>query len=220
MPQLQEPAREHGPQLPQTHDDDRNSHRKIFSEQRTSKNEATTEFSDDRVRMSSEKAVNAQFRSFEGVSRCDRSAAQATFQALAAGEVRMSWDIFVQDIPRSVNHIDDMPTDFEPRPLGQRAEVVQRILKVVPSVDFTDPSWGVIEGPDYSVEMNLGDEEEISAITLHVRGGDAAAGLVSELLTQCEWRAFDPESESGIFDPACAAESLKRWRRFHRRASG
>ncbi len=124
----------------------------------------------------------------------------------------MSWDLFVQDIPKGVSHVDDMPESFEPRPLGQRAELVEQISKVVPSVNFCEPSWGVIEGPDFTVELNLGEEDEVSAITLHVRGGDAAAGLVSDLLTQCNWRAFDPESDSGIFDPQCAADSLAKWR--------
>ena len=124
----------------------------------------------------------------------------------------MSWDLFVQDIPESVQALGDIPDDFHPRPLGSRSEIVRQILEVVPDADFSDPAWGTVDQPEYSMEFNLGGDEEVTSFTLHVRGGDAAAGLVADLLNRCGWRAFDPASESGVFDPASAAESLQRWR--------
>ena len=130
----------------------------------------------------------------------------------------MSWDIFVQDIPRGARDAGDIPEDFQPRPLGERSEVIRRILEVVPEADFSDPTWGTVEEPEYSIEFNIGDEDEIMAFALHVRGGEAAAGLVADLLARCGWRAFDTASESGIFDPASAADSLKRWRAHRDRA--
>ena len=123
----------------------------------------------------------------------------------------MSWDIFVQDIPAAARTVADIPDAFTPRPLGSRKDVIRRILGVVPA-NFDDPSWGTFSGDDFSVEFNLGNEEELSSFTLHVRGGDAAAGLVADLLTRCGWRAFDPSSDSGIFDPDGAVDGLKRWR--------
>src|SRR4029077_20037133 len=113
--------------------------------------------------------------------------------------------------------LDDIPDDFQPRPLGSRSEVIRRILEVVPNADFSDPAWGMIDGPEFSIECNLGTGEEVRSFALHVRGGDAAAGLVADLLGRCGWRAFDPSSESGIFDPASAVEGLKRWRTYRDR---
>jgi hypothetical protein len=126
----------------------------------------------------------------------------------------MSWDIFVQDIPATANSGDDIPDDFAPLSLGPRSDVIRRILEVVPGADFSDPSWGTFEGPDFSVEFNMGNDTNVEAFAMHVRGGDAAAGFVADLLTRCGWRAFDSASKSGIFDPAQAIESLRRWREY------
>ena len=41
-----------------------------------------------------------------------------------------------------------------------------------------------------------------------------AAGLVAELLDRCQWRAFDPESDTGIFEAATATASMKKWRAY------
>jgi hypothetical protein len=132
----------------------------------------------------------------------------------------MSWDIFVQDIPKNARAVSDIPDDFEPRPLGPRSEVIRRILEVVPNADASDPSWVTIEGPDYSIECNIGDDEEVTSFVLHVRGGDVAAGLVSDLLSRSSWRAFDSASESGLFDPASAVDSFGKWRAYRDRILG
>ena len=126
----------------------------------------------------------------------------------------MSWDLFVQDIPSSAHGVGDIPEDCKPRALGVRAEIIRRILEVVPTADFSDPSWGTFEAPDFSVEFNMGGEDTIDCFALHIRGGDTAAGFVADLLVRCGWRAFDPASESGIFDPATAIASLQRWRAY------
>jgi hypothetical protein len=126
----------------------------------------------------------------------------------------MSWDIFIHDIPPTARCIADIPADFAPQPIGVRAEVLRRIQEVVPGATFSDPSWGTFDGPGFSVEFNVGDESAVDCVALHIRGADAAAGFVADLLLRCGWRAFDPASESGIFDPATALESLQRWRRY------
>ncbi len=129
----------------------------------------------------------------------------------------MSWDIFVQDIPPNAHSVDEIPPDFVPQRLGLRPEILRRIQEVVPTADFSDPSWGTFDGPDFSVEFNIGDDGDVGGFAMHVRGGDAAAGFVAELLSRCGWRAFDPASESGIFEPARALESLTRWRDYRDR---
>jgi hypothetical protein len=126
----------------------------------------------------------------------------------------MSWDLFIQDIPADADSVQDIPDDFSPRSLGSRAEVIRHILEVVPTANFSDPAWGSFEDPSFSVAFNLGDEEELSSFALHVRGGDEAVGLVADLLHRNGWRAFDPQSDSGIFDTSGAAKSLAKWREY------
>ena len=126
----------------------------------------------------------------------------------------MSWDIFVQDIPATANRVDDIPDDFAPVPLGVRSDVLRRIKEIVPGANFSDPSWGTFEGPNFSVEFNIGNATNVESFAMHIRGGDAAVGFVADFLSRCGWRAFDTSSESGIFDPANAIESLRRWREY------
>jgi hypothetical protein len=41
----------------------------------------------------------------------------------------MSWDIFVQDVPASVQSVAEIPDDFQPSPIGSRAEILAGILE-------------------------------------------------------------------------------------------
>ena len=127
----------------------------------------------------------------------------------------MSWDIYVQDSPPSVKSVSEMPGDFEPRPLGSRADIIARIREVVPTADFTSPSWGLIDGPEFSIEVSMGNLEQVDSFAFHVRGGHLAAFVVADILRQLGFRAFDPSSPSGIFeldgDPAAG---LRRWRHY------
>jgi len=125
----------------------------------------------------------------------------------------MSWDIFVQDIPSEARTIDDIPDDFVPATIGRRAEIIEKIKEVVSFADFSDPAWGIIEGTDYSIEVNLGVDESIDSFAFHVRGADVAAGVVSDILKHLSLRAFDGGT-GDIFDHERAAGGLKKWRAY------
>src|SRR5262245_9286514 len=103
----------------------------------------------------------------------------------------MSWDIFVQDIPEGLAAAADLPEDFEPKSLGSRGALIEKIRSVVPNADFADPAWGLIDGPGYSIEVNLGSKEEVDGFAFHVRGGDMAAFVVADILQCLGLRAFD-----------------------------
>jgi hypothetical protein len=127
----------------------------------------------------------------------------------------VSWDIYVQDIPPSVKSVSEMPADFAPRPLGRRSDIIARIREVVPNADFTSPAWGLIDGPDFSIEVSMRDMDPVNSFAFHVRGGDLAAFVVADILRHLGFRAFDPSSPSGIFeldgDPTAG---LRRWRHY------
>ena len=71
----------------------------------------------------------------------------------------MSWDLFVQDLPADAESVADIPSDFKPRSIGRTSEVISVIRTVAPAVDFSRPSWGVIDGDGGSIEINIADEE-------------------------------------------------------------
>jgi len=130
----------------------------------------------------------------------------------------MSWDIFVQDIPKDVKRISDMHekySNFKPCPIGVRSEIIRKIKEVVHEADFSNPAWGVMDGNGFSIEVDMGDTEECMGFAFHVRGGDAAAFVVSDILECLGLRAFDPSSETGLFEIGLGAlDALQRWRRY------
>lgn len=128
----------------------------------------------------------------------------------------MSWDIAIMDLPGDARSVADIADDFEPRSLGERAGLIAKIQSVLPTADFSDPAWGEIVTPDFVVEFNMGQSEVVDSIMLHVRGGDAAVGLVAEVLARLEMRAIDC-SEGEFFDQSVSVDSLGAWRAYRDR---
>ncbi len=130
----------------------------------------------------------------------------------------MSWDILAMRIPLDIASMDQLSADFKPEAIGPRDAVVARIREFVPSADFSDPSWGLIDGNDWSIEISTGAEPLCQGIAFHVRGGDEAAGVVAGLLQHLNLRAFDTQT-GDFFQPGEeAAKSLAAWRSFRDRA--
>lgn len=111
----------------------------------------------------------------------------------------MSWDIFVQDFPKTAQSVSEIPEDFAPASLGSRHELIQKIKHALPAIDFSNPTWGILDDPNtgYSIELNMGEDETMDGFALHVRGGDAAVESISVILEATGLRALD--SESGEF---------------------
>jgi hypothetical protein len=126
----------------------------------------------------------------------------------------MSWDIHVQDLPPGIADLSDVASDFEPQPLGTRAALIERISTLVPGADFSDPTWGRVDGPGYSIEISLGSRDPVEGFAFHVRGGDLAVGVVADILDDLGLCAIDPGSSTGLFSRDDAAGSLERWRQF------
>ena len=122
----------------------------------------------------------------------------------------MSWDIFVQHLPSDAESVDDIPDDYSPPPIGTRETVIRQIREVFPGADFTDPSWGLIDEPGFSIEISL-SREELDSFALHVRGNDAAAGAVAAILRATGLRGLD-SSTGEIFTEKSGVESLRQWR--------
>ncbi len=83
----------------------------------------------------------------------------------------MSWDVLVIHAPEGVTAVDALPSGFDPPALGPGADVRQRLHERVPGLDLSDPAWGLLTGPTWSIEVNIGSGEPVASIMLHVRGG-------------------------------------------------
>jgi hypothetical protein len=128
---------------------------------------------------------------------------------------RVSWDIFVQDLPAGAKSVADIPEDFVPKSLGPRAELIRKICQVVPDADFSDPSWGLIRAPTFSIEVNIGKEAICDSFAFHVRGGgDGAVGLVAAILSHLGLRAIDAQTGEFFAWGQEALESFRKWKAF------
>jgi hypothetical protein len=121
----------------------------------------------------------------------------------------MSWDIFVQDFP-NVEKISDIPDDFVPNSIGTRADIIAKILGSFPSANFNDPSWGVIETHDGSIEVNIGNNDDCDGFMLHVRGGKATFEAVTAIVTAVGCRAIDCQT-SEFFEIESGRASFSNW---------
>ena len=121
----------------------------------------------------------------------------------------MSWDIFIQDLPGTAKSVAEIPDDFSPAPIGSRADLIGTITSVAPDADFSDPVWGILNGPngEYAIEINIGECDPVESITLHVRGGDASVVQVASILAALNLRAID-SSTGDFFDRNFAYSSL------------
>ncbi|MET7638749.1 hypothetical protein [Streptomyces sp. NPDC005438] len=79
----------------------------------------------------------------------------------------MSWDVLVVKNPEG--------DPEQSTPLGSGDEVAAVLRRVVPDIDLSEPAWGQLRGPDWSMEFNIGARTPVDAVMLHVRGGGDGA---------------------------------------------
>ena len=132
----------------------------------------------------------------------------------------MSWDIFVQDVPSEAMRVADIPSDYRPSLIGKRSEIIHAIIDVIPTADFSDPSWGLIDGEDWSIEVNLGQKDDCRGFSLHVRGADASAGAVTAILRRLNLRALDSQTGEFFVAGESAIESFRQWKEYRDRVIG
>jgi hypothetical protein len=114
----------------------------------------------------------------------------------------VSRDIFVQDIPEGITTVDDIPDDWQPQPLPfGHSEVIEALRELATEVDASDPEWPHVSLPGVDADVDVADRSPLESFALHVRAADPGAAnvFIGELLKRLGVGAFDPESESGIF---------------------
>lgn len=119
----------------------------------------------------------------------------------------------MMDLPASVGHTRELPADYPTPTLGGRAALIERIKQVPPEADFSDPSWGVLRTPWFSMQFNIGDEP-IDCVALHVRGGgEELTALISALLHHLGLRGIDCQTGE-FYEPDAAQTSFAAWQSY------
>lgn len=77
-------------------------------------------------------------------------------------------------------------------PLGPRREVIARLRKVLPELDVDPFGRWRRDGPDHSLQLDLGVDEIVHTVVLEA-AGHAGVGAVRALVESTGWRAFVPK---------------------------
>lgn len=126
----------------------------------------------------------------------------------------MCWELYAFKMPQGVQAAHDIPGDYKPPVIGPRADVIATIKANMPMANLADPSWGILDGDGWSIEINISAEDDCNGINLQVRGGDGAIAAIGALLDCTGLDAIDLQAGE-LFDRGPAAlESLAQWRAF------
>ncbi len=129
----------------------------------------------------------------------------------------MSWDIFIQYLPDNASKISDIPDGFEPVKIGNRDEIINHISNIIPECDFSDKSWGILDGNGFSIEFNMGNEPEISGFACHIHGfSNEVINIIEKILDILKLKAIDPNYDN-FFNRYDAEKSFKEWQNYRDR---
>ncbi|WP_430965274.1 hypothetical protein [Spongiimicrobium sp. 2-473A-2-J] len=121
----------------------------------------------------------------------------------------MSWDLYVQDWG-GFDSLEQIPDDFEPQSIGKRSEIIDSIKKVEPTVDFSNPSWGILENECFSITFNMGDSEALNGFVMHIKGSELAIPCIGNILDRLNLKAADG-STPDFFDVQKSKEGMSKW---------
>src|SRR5258708_507607 len=126
--------------------------------------------------------------------------AAGDYQASESGGCTMSWDIMIFNIRgASPPPLEDLQ-ESDLLPLGPAAKVRGDITAALPGVDWTHPTWGLYGTDEFSIEFNVGKDDPIQSMMLHVRGGGDAFAAIMAVIQPHGWSALDC-STSKFLDP-------------------
>jgi hypothetical protein len=104
----------------------------------------------------------------------------------------MSWDLLLLPLPAELHSAQGLPDDFPAKPLGPHRDVQAALLKELPEIDLSDPTWGDLNGETWSIELNIGHEDPVDSIMLHVRGsGDDVLSGIFRIAAAVDCRVID-----------------------------
>ena len=105
----------------------------------------------------------------------------------------MSWDLMVFDFQGTLSDPETgmavFPDSWEPPIIGDAHTIRTIISGALSQVSWADPTWGTVDGPDFSLELSLGNLQEISNFAIHARGH--ATPTIMKLVSATGWKILD-----------------------------
>jgi len=134
----------------------------------------------------------------------------------------VSWDINLFKVSSSISSLKEIVEIYNKgenfESLGTKTEVIEQLKQILPKVDFSDPTWGKLEGNNYFIEFNMGDDEIVDGLMLHIRGGDEAIDIIKTITIKTGWKAFDC-SDGNLIDFYHYPNGFQKWQNFREQAT-
>jgi hypothetical protein len=109
----------------------------------------------------------------------------------------MSWDVMIHRFEGPPPRVEDLSDEHQFLPLGDASDVRKQISVALPTVDWSDPAWGVLDGDGFSIEFNFQADGPVTGFMLHVRGGGDPLPSIIRLCRVNGWVALD--TSAGAF---------------------
>jgi hypothetical protein len=132
----------------------------------------------------------------------------------------VSWDVSIHKFSKVYRDVEDIPEDETLCALGPRAFVHERVLAEFPGTDWSDPSWGVWDSPEGSIEFNLGKDEPANGLMLHVRASPQVVAAIVRLCLANGWQGIDCSSGQFIEQSNDPTKGLKAWSAYRHQIVG
>ena len=126
----------------------------------------------------------------------------------------MSWDISLYKFTRRYSKIQEIPSDERPYPLGSLSEVQTAVSDVFPETNWNDPTWGIYDSEFGSIEFNVGKEDLVRSLALHVRASNAIVGGILQLCERLDCQAIDISDSCFLDQSEHPAAGLEKWREY------
>lgn len=121
----------------------------------------------------------------------------------------MSWDVLLLK-----TKIDLSVKDSVPESMGEKSKIIQEMLTMQPDIDFSDTTWGIYADDGASIEINIGNKEDLQCITLHIRGGGNPHGFIARICNRFSWHAVDCSTGEYMDLENLSTESWERWMKY------
>jgi hypothetical protein len=128
----------------------------------------------------------------------------------------MSWDVLLMNVPDNLKSSNDLPDDYKSN-LGIGVNILPTLSSIVPEIDLHDPTWGELEGDGFSIEFNIGKDDPVDTIMLHIRGGNGAINVIEHICEKTGWRALDTSIGKFIDFNQSPEKGFELWRGYRNR---
>ena len=107
----------------------------------------------------------------------------------------MSWDVLIFNFNGALPSDEVLTTKgYQPPPLGEAQQVRDQITQSIPTVDWSDPAWGILNTPDFQMQFNLQVDGLVKSYMIHVYGGGNPLPIIQKLCLDHGWYALDTSS--------------------------